>query len=365
MTIQNAQVGVPVLFTTTANCQNSCDSACADFTIKRHDTYPPFRVSAEDCAGALDLSDPNLVLEASMWTSAKLKADLTNNPTDPDYQVFQLAGNRGFDQIMVGDIIVMAQARLPEQMLIIGFDEADKYIYVQRGYHGTTVAAWKKGTYMKIFRMLNAQPPQTAIEQRFGDDLGIDGSIHRNVPLGTYLVCNWIANDTCLAGCYMLEFKLLKMTSTTTTVPSWVPPWPLADSTISWPIPWPTGIWPTPTAEFPWGPQPWGEGAWPGPGLQPWGEQPWGVGDPPWESESWDVGAWGNWPWVKPWDYYPNISATPIPSYSVPSVPSLSPTTGDYGCDVGIGVEWVRRFPVDKEGFVIKIEESPTSETVY
>ena len=317
MTIQNAQVGVPVLFTTTANCQNSCDSACADFTIKRHDTYPPFRVSAEDCAGALDLSDPNLVLEASMWTSAKLKADLTNNPTDPDYQVFQLAGNRGFDQIMVGDIIVMAQARLPEQMLIIGFDEADKYIYVQRGYHGTPVAAWKKGSSMKIFRILNAQSPQTSIEHVTGKELGIDGSYHGDAVQGTFLTYNWASGDTCLAGCYMLEFKLIKMTPMTIVTPTW------PDS---------QGI------NFPqW------DGNWP----------------------QWDGMAW-NWP---QWDgngwAYPSIPSVSIPSVSIPSVPSLNPTTGDYGCDVGTGVEWVRRFPVDRDGFTIQIMESPTSENVY
>jgi hypothetical protein len=34
----------------------------------------------------------------------------------------------------------------------------------------------------------------------------------------------------------------------------------------------------------------------------------------------------------------------------------------NYHCELGIGVEWARRFPNDKEGFVIEVTDSPTAE---
>ena len=40
--------------------------------------------------------------------------------------------------------------------------------------------------------------------------------------------------------------------------------------------------------------------------------------------------------------------------------PNLS--AEDYGCVLGENVEWVRRFPSSGEGFLIKIEDSPTKE---
>ena len=274
MTISNAQVGVPVLFTTTSNCSSACDSVCADFTIKRHDTYPPFRVSAEDCSGPLDLSDPNLLVEISMWTTANLKYDLAEDPT---VTTIRLAGDVGFDQVMVNDIIVMDRARLPEYMLVVGFDENDKLIEVVRGYHGTPVGLYKKGSSMKVFRILNQVGTISTVT---GTQIGIDGSTQNNALMGTYLVYDWAANDTCLAGCYMLEFKLIQMSAATVYT-------------------------------------------------------------------------------ELPQDNYASI---------MPSTMSFTPSTLkpiDFGCGQGLGVVWIRRFPVDRDGFVIKIIESPTSENLY
>jgi len=46
-------------------------------------------------------------------------------------------------------------------------------------------------------------------------------------------------------------------------------------------------------------------------------------------------------------------------------VPSFtSPSSSDLGCELGDGVEWVRRFPVEKQGFLIQIVDSPTSESL-
>jgi hypothetical protein len=64
--------------------------------------------------------------------------------------------------------------------------------------------------------------------------------------------------------------------------------------------------------------------------------------------------------------YMPHLP-TDVPSFTSPSCitpsftsPSLTPT--DFGCGLGAGVEWVRRFPVDGEGFLIHITDSPTAE---
>ena len=46
----------------------------------------------------------------------------------------------------------------------------------------------------------------------------------------------------------------------------------------------------------------------------------------------------------------------------VPSFTDINLTPADYGCILGEGVEWVRRFPMEGEGFLIKITNSFTSE---
>ena len=53
------------------------------------------------------------------------------------------------------------------------------------------------------------------------------------------------------------------------------------------------------------------------------------------------------------------LSTSSISNLSDVSKLSFTPSTG---CSMGEGVEWVRRFPVEGEGFLIKIEDSPTME---
>src|SRR3989304_8239893 len=137
-----------------------------DFFIKRHDTHPPFKVSVKDCDGPLDLS--GLILEANMWAKARLKAAITTSDT-----YFRLADDIGFEQAMIGDIIIMDRVRLPEHMLVTGFDETNKLIQVQRGYNGTNPSAWKKGNALRIFRILNG----TAVTETVIDDIEqLDGT---------------------------------------------------------------------------------------------------------------------------------------------------------------------------------------------
>lgn len=243
-----------------------CGGLCPNFIIKRHDTKPVFKAAIEDCDGALDLTEEeNLVLEVNMWANAKLKSNITD--TD---EYFALADNIGFEQIMVGDIIVMERVRLPEHMLVIGFDETNKFVRVQRAYHGTPASSWKKGSKLKIFRILNGP---AEIESVFQDIMQEDGSVATDQLTETLFVYDWQEADTCLPGCYWLEFKLLKMT----------------------------------------------------------------------ESVS--------------------LLSTSDDDMSV--VPSFTPseyTAEDFGCSLGDGIEWVRRFPSNSDGFLIQIINNSTAD---
>lgn len=233
-----------------------------DFCIKRHDTKPPFKVKAVDCNGPMDLT--GLVLEASMWAKAKFKKNVLYNDV-----YFGLQDDIGFNQINQGDLIVVDQVRAPEQMLVTGFDEVNKLILVERGYHGTIARNYPRGTSIKIFRILNA-PAITEMDRQ--DVVQIDGTVTKDVLIESRFVYEWTAQDTCFPGCYYFEFKLIKM--------------------LSMPLMSLTG----------------------------------------------------------------GLPSTPI-SF-------ISYTADQLGCGLGAGVEWIRRFPVGTEGFLIKIWDSPTSENL-
>lgn len=266
MTIKGACVGIGC-GSTSSGCPDTfgCPpGVCPDFTIKRHDTKPAFKVALEDCDGVFDLTDETLAAEVNIWAKAKLKSAITASDT-----YFALADNIGFEQAMVGDIIVMDRVRLPEHMLVTGFDETNKFIQVQRAYNGTQASAWKKGTAMRIFRVMNAP---AEIETVLDDVLQVDGTTATDQLVESYLVFEWDSETTCLPGCYWLEFKLLKMI----------------------------------------------------------------------ESDE------------------ENLSML-----AVSVTPSFTPSTyssATFGCTLGAGVEWVRRFPSEGEGFLIKIVDSPTAE---
>lgn len=233
---------------------------CPDFVIRRHDTRPTFKVKMEDCDGPMDLTD--LVLEASMWAKSKLKKAITTEDT-----YFALADNVGFEQVMVGDIIFMERARLTEKMLVLAFDENNSLIQVQRGYHGTNVQSWKKGSPLRIMKFIGANAQTEMIYQ---DIIEIDGTTTEDVLVDSFFIYEWSANDTCLAGCFYLEFKLIKMLEEIV-------------SSLS-------------EEEF-------------------------------------------------------------VPSFTSPDL-----TPAEFGCGLGSDVEWIRKFPVAEEGFLIKITESPSSE---
>lgn len=175
---------------------------CPDFQIKRHDTRPSFKVSVTDEVGdPMDLT--SLVLEASMWAKAKLKKDITSIATG-----IELADNIGFDQILVDDIIIPDRVRSPEYMRVTGFDETNKIVNIERGYDGTAADAWKKGTGLRIFRFKNAP---AATEMVVENVTQVDGTILEDQITDSYLVYEWQPTDTCVPGCFWLEFKLIKM----------------------------------------------------------------------------------------------------------------------------------------------------------
>lgn len=205
-----------------AGCQpqNQCldsfgcpNNRCPDFTIRRHDTKPYLKVSIADCDGPMDFR--GLVIEANMWALAKLKRDVGADDT-----YFRLADDIGFEQMLVGDIIIMDRARLPEQMLVTGFDEDNKLIQVQRGYHGTTPSNWKKGNVLRIFRVLSTPAEAELLFGEDDDGLLPDGTHERGNELtDSFLVYEWQPEDTCLPGCYWFEFKVLKMLAVTWFLP--------------------------------------------------------------------------------------------------------------------------------------------------
>ena len=241
---------------------NGCESgATAAVCIKRHDTQPSFKISVEDCDGPMDLSDSSLVLEYNLWSRSKLKKDITS--TDDS---ISLADNIGFNQIMQHDVIIIDTSRRPEHMLVEGFDEENKLIKVKRGYNGTEARSIKKGTGLRSFRAVNGN---AEIETVLEDVVKEDGSILKDQIAATYFVVNWSPEDTCLPGCYWLEFKLIKMSSGSTSY----------------------------------------------------------------------------------------LSSSAISSFT----PSTY-TPADFGCGLGEGMEWVRRFPVEHEGFLINVVDSPTAE---
>lgn len=256
---------------------------CPDFVIRRHDTKPDFRVLVEDCDGPIDLTSPDLILEVNMWAKANFKKDVSYLDT-----YFALAGNIGFEQVMIGDIIVVDRVRSSEKMLIVGFDETNKLIEVQRGYDNTMPSNWKKDTPIRMFRILNGT---AGIESQTEDVEQLDGSTLTDQLVATYFIYEWQPNDTCVPGCFWMEFKLLKMTPTTVGTLSIVS-----------------------------------------------------------DDDQLQMQSVLN-----------EVSSACGCGSTVSVTPSFISVADS--CDIGVGVEWVRRFPTGGEGFLIRIEDSPNTET--
>lgn len=372
---------------------DQCPDHCPDFVIGRYSNHPPFKVSVSDCDGPFDLKD--LVLEASMWANGRLKKTIC--PIDT---YFSLADNIGYEQMMVGDIIQMDRPRLPEKMLVIGFDEERSLVEVQRGYQGTTAQTWKRGAKLRIMKFIGASAQTEMIYQ---DVIQVDGNKKRE-HTESFLVYNWNPNDTCLAGCYYLEFKLIKMVD----IPEhhhhhhhhhkrFIP------EGVGQPIPYNAyGPVPGGTVYGPYGPyQLEGQDN----DIGTYGIH--GTDNPPVaplphhktrdervleeeykridkhpnphtydNNEYKDLGNSANTPlYPEPLDpkavhankQFDDPEGTQFlldnhwqhPSNCVPSFTPSTLTPESYGCGLGDGVQWLRKFPVEGSGFYILISESP------
>ncbi len=339
--------------------QDGCPDICPDFIIRRHDTKPAFKISVEDCDGPLNVQ--GLVVEINMWAKGKLKSAITTTDT-----YFALADGIGFYQIMIGDIIVMDRVRAPEYMLVTAFDEDNKFIQVERGYRSTTISNWKKGTPLRIFRIMNA-PGETEIV--IEDISSPDGTIEKNVLTEAYLQYEWRPEDTCLPGCYWLEFKILKMKELVLFLPggNWTGSTyqddadtfftgeGITDSTVSLSYDSVNDLYLIPTSP------------WTGEFHLYSGEY--------YTGSTHDEGSVylnkNDIPSDSTVEYNSNISVTEsemmFSMLTASVTPSFTPDqTYDpptyFGCLLGEGIEWERRFPLQAEGFLIKITESPSAE---
>lgn len=318
---------------------------CPDFVIKRHDTKPSFRVQVEDCDGPLVVQ--GLVAEVNMWAKARLKAAITE-----DSEYFQLADNIGFEQVMQGDIIVMDRVRLPEHMLVTGFDEINKLIRVERGYRGTVISPWKKGNALRIFRVMDAP---AKVESVYQDVENVDGTIDRDVLTEAYLVYDWSPEDVCLPGCYWLEFKLIKMIDVVYFLPggNWIGAinthtdgrfytgTSYTDSSVVLSYDQVRDLYLLP------------KNNWLGAiHIQDDAVMTGTIHD----DGSVVVGKLG-------------IPSDDAVAYNdeILTIQAISFTSEDltpdsFGCLLGDGIEWIRRFPLSGEAFLIKVEYSPTTE---
>jgi hypothetical protein len=149
------------------------------------------------------LAEGGILLEASMWFDAKLKADINESATQ-----IKFADNVGFDSVLVGDVIATSSVRSSELMLVTGVDDASMTIQVSRGHEGTASIPWKKGVTLFVFRFRD-EPAQIESVYEQSESI-IDGSISE-VLSDTVLQFQWSGSHTAAPGCYWIEFKILKI----------------------------------------------------------------------------------------------------------------------------------------------------------
>ena len=268
------------------------------------------------------------------------KADFTGG-VDPSLSL-SLADNIGFEQVMVGDVIIMERARRPEHMLVKAFDETNSLISVQRSYNDTEAFAWKKGSKLKIFRVLNSSAD---VELVFEDVIQVDGTSESTLVEADVLY-DWKANDTCLSGCYLFEFKLIKMQEILYFLQggSWAGEThqvsgvyytgtSATDSSVPLSYDPETGTFLLPSTQW--------------------------TGNTNVVDTDYKTGTSEN-------DGSVALNTTGVESdnsvvYGQAFTDSSFSST-DFGCGLSDGVEWVRSYPKNKEGFFVEITSSPISE---
>jgi hypothetical protein len=253
-----------------------------------------------------------------------------------------LADNIGFEQVMVGDVIIMERARRPEHMLVKAFDETNSLISVQRSYNDTEAFAWKKGSKLKIFRVLNSSAD---VELVFEDVIQVDGTSESTL-VEADVFYDWKANDTCLSGCYLFEFKLIKMQEilyflqggnwageTHQASGAYYTGTSATDSSVLLSYDPETGTFLLPSTQW--------------------------TGNTNVVDADYKTGTSEN-------DGSVALNTTGVESdnsivYGQAFTDSSFALT-DFGCGLSDGVEWVRSYPKNKEGFFVEITSSPISE---
>jgi hypothetical protein len=227
-------------YSLTSNCDcpdSGCSpctniAGCVTFNIKQGDNKPDFKVQIEDCNGnPVDLE--NQIIEASMWFNSRLLKTIT-----AQQNYIQLADLVGFQQLLVGNIIQIGTGRNFERVTVTGFDEVRRFVYVDRGTNGTAASAQLKGAALRCFKFLNSpafgemvfsdtlnsnsEPGMTAYDLKTNQNIpSTSGLISTSGPYlaASYLVYEWQVADTCLAGCFYFEFKILDPVTVPTTTP--------------------------------------------------------------------------------------------------------------------------------------------------
>jgi len=177
----------------------ACADSKYDFIIKRNSTQPSLRLKVYDCDWSpIDLS--KFEITASMWANAKLKKDIN----DSDFEIL-LANNVGLSAVVPGDVILLKNTGTHELVQVASI--VNNAVMVTRGYFETTSTSWKKGTSIKIIKIMNSGATHDLVKE---DVMKLDGTKELNVLVESYLVYNWFVDDTRVPGEYYLEFKVIE-----------------------------------------------------------------------------------------------------------------------------------------------------------
>lgn len=177
----------------------NCNNYTYDFVIKRNSTQPSIRLKIYDCdMSPIDLT--NKEITANMWANAKLKKDIS----DTDIEIL-LADNIGINTVVPEDILLLKSSSNHELVQVT--EILDNIITVDRGYFDTTAINWKKGTNIKIIKIMNSSATYDMVRE---DVIKLNGTVEQNVLVESYLVYNWFLDDTRVPGEYYFEFKVLE-----------------------------------------------------------------------------------------------------------------------------------------------------------
>lgn len=170
-----------------------------DFVIKRNSTQPSIRLKIYDCdMSPIDLS--NKEITANMWSNAKLKKDISNSESE-----ILLADNIGLNTVVPEDILLLKS--VSDHELVQVTEIVDNTIIVERGYFDTTAVNWRKGTNIKVIKIMNSGATYDLVRE---DVIKLNGTVEQNVLVESYLVYNWFLDDTRVPGQYYFEFKVVE-----------------------------------------------------------------------------------------------------------------------------------------------------------